>query len=129
MVPIKHQGFPGGSDGKESTCNAGVLDSISGWGRSPVEGDGNPLQYSCLKNSMDRRAWQTAVRGVTKSWTWLNNCTTTANAIYHKSPYFLKGAWLKSNDLSPMIKWNGNTGCGQKGNIQHLTMKVSMERN
>ena len=50
-------GFPGGSDGKASACNAGDLDSIPGSGRSPWEGNGNPLQYSCLENSMDRGAW------------------------------------------------------------------------
>ena len=47
-------GFPGGSDGKESTCNAGDLGLIPGSERSPAEGNGNPLQYSCLGNPMDR---------------------------------------------------------------------------
>ena len=47
-------GFPGGLDGKESACNAGDLGSTPGLGRSPGEGNGNPLQYSCLKNPMDR---------------------------------------------------------------------------
>ena len=60
-------GFPGGSDGKESTCNAGDLGSIPGSGRSPGEGKGYPLQYSGLENSMDRGAWQATVRGVAKS--------------------------------------------------------------
>ena len=50
-------GFPGGSDGQESVCNAGDLSSIPGLGRSPGEGNGNPFQYSCLENSMDRGAW------------------------------------------------------------------------
>ena len=50
------QGFPGGSDGKESACNAGDLGSIPGSGRSPGEENGNPLQYSCLENPMDREA-------------------------------------------------------------------------
>ena len=49
--------FPGGSDGKASVYNAGDLDSIPGLGRFPGEGNGNPLQYSCLENSMDRGAW------------------------------------------------------------------------
>ena len=49
-------GFPGGSDGKESACNAGDSGSISGSGRSPGEGNGNPLQYSRLENPMDREA-------------------------------------------------------------------------
>ena len=50
-------GFPGGSEGKASACNAGDLGSILGSGRSPGEGNGNPLQYSCLENPMDREAW------------------------------------------------------------------------
>ena len=50
-------GFPGGSEGKVSTCNAGDLGSISGLGRSPGEENGNLLQYSCLENPMDGRAW------------------------------------------------------------------------
>ena len=66
-------GFPGSSVGKESTCNAGDLGSIPGLGRSPGGGHGNPLQYSCLENPMDRGAWQAAVHGVTKSRTRLSN--------------------------------------------------------
>ena len=57
-------GFTGGSDGKQSACNAGDLGSIPGLGRSPGEGNGYPLQYSGLENSMD-----CTVHGVTKSWT------------------------------------------------------------
>ena len=49
--------FPGGSDGKASACNAGDPGSIPGSGRSPGEGNGNPLQYSCLENPVDRGAW------------------------------------------------------------------------
>ena len=63
------RGFPGGSEGKESACNAGDLGSIPGSGRSLVEGNGYSLQYSCLRNSMDREAWRATVHGVTKSWT------------------------------------------------------------
>ena len=51
------RGFPGGSDGKESVCNAGDPNSIPGLGRSPGEGNGSPLQYSCLENLMDGGAW------------------------------------------------------------------------
>ena len=67
-------GFPGGSVLKESACNTGDTGdtgSIPGLGRSTGEGNGNPLQYSGLENSMDRGAWQATVHGVTKSWTWL----------------------------------------------------------
>ena len=56
--------FTGGSDGKESACNAGDLGSIPGSGRSPGEWNGYPLQYSCLENPMDRGAWQATVHGV-----------------------------------------------------------------
>ena len=49
--------FPGGSDGKASVYSAGDPGSVPGWGRSPGEGNGNPLQYSCLENTMDRGAW------------------------------------------------------------------------
>ena len=59
------RGFPGGSEGKASACNAGDLGSIPGLGRSPGEGNGNPLQYSCLENPMDREAWWATVHGVT----------------------------------------------------------------
>ena len=62
-------GFSDGSAGKESACNMGGLTSIPGSGRSPGEGNGNPLQHSCLENSMDREAWQATVHGVAKSRT------------------------------------------------------------
>ena len=62
--------IPGGSDNKESACYAGDLGLILGSGRSPGEGNGNPLQYSCLENPIDRGAWQATVHGITKSWTW-----------------------------------------------------------
>ena len=58
--------FPGGYSGKESTCQAGNEDSIPGLGRSPGVGNSNPLQYSCLENSMDKEAWRATVPGVTK---------------------------------------------------------------
>ena len=61
------------SDGKESTCDSGDLGSIPGSGRSPGEGNGNPLQYSCLGNPMDRGAWWATVHGVMKSQTWLSD--------------------------------------------------------
>ena len=70
-------GFPGGSDGKASACNAGDPGSIPGLGRSPGEGNGNPLQYSCLENPMDGGAWQATVHVVTKSQTQLSDFTFT----------------------------------------------------
>jgi len=56
-------GFPGGSDGEESVCNAGDLGLIPGSGRSPGEENGHPLQYSCLENPMDRGAWWAIIHG------------------------------------------------------------------
>ena len=67
--------FPIGLDGKEPVCNAGDTGdggSVPGSGRSPEERNGHPLQYSCLENSMDRRAWWTTIHGVAKSQTWLS---------------------------------------------------------
>ena len=58
--------FPYSSVGKESACNAGDLGSVPAFGRSPGEGNGNPLQYSCLENPMDRGAWRATVYGVTR---------------------------------------------------------------
>ena len=73
--------FSGGSDGKEYACNAGdtkVTGLIPGLGRSPGEGNGNPLQYSCLENSLDRGAWWVTVHGVTVEWvSWADGFLTT----------------------------------------------------
>ena len=63
------ESFPGSSDSKESACNTGNLGLIPGSGRFPGEGNGNPLQYSCLGNPMDRGAWWAIVHGVSKSQT------------------------------------------------------------
>ena len=70
-------GFPGGSAGKESACNTGDPGSIPGLGRSPGDGNGYPLQYSYLENSMDRGAWWATILGVAKSWTRLNVLNVT----------------------------------------------------
>ena len=66
-------GFPGGSDGKDSTCSVGDLGSIPKLERSPGGGNSYPLQYSCLENSIDRGAWWATSHGFTNSLTWLND--------------------------------------------------------
>ena len=66
---VGFKGFPGGSDGKESSCNAGGPGSIPSLKSSPGERNDTPLQYSCLENSLDRGAWQATVHEVTKSRT------------------------------------------------------------
>ena len=63
-LPAQDRGFPGGSDGKEPACHVGDPGSILGSGRSPGEGNGSPLQYSCLENAMDRGAWWVIVQGL-----------------------------------------------------------------
>ena len=70
------QGFPGSSDGKASAYNAEDLGSIPMSGRSPGEGNGNPLQYSCLENPVDRGAWWAAAHRVTKSRARLSDFTS-----------------------------------------------------
>jgi len=72
QAPRRQLGFSGGSDGKEATCNAGDSGSISGWGKSPVEGIRYPLQYSCLENPQGQRTWRATAHGVAKSWTRLS---------------------------------------------------------
>ena len=73
-------GFPGGSDGKASACNAGDLGSIPGSGRSPGEGNGNPLQYSCLENLMDRGTWRGLVGSQRVRHDW-----ATKNAMFYQN--------------------------------------------
>ena len=67
--------FQSGSEGKASACNAGDPGLIPGSGRSPGERNGNPLQYSCVENSMDGEAWSATVHGLAKSWTRLSDFT------------------------------------------------------
>ena len=69
MCVLEIKGFPGGSEGKESTCNAGDLISIPGLGRSPGEANGYPLQYSCLENLPEQKSLRATVYGVAKSRT------------------------------------------------------------
>ena len=67
LCTVLSTAFPGGSDNKESACNAGDSGSIPRLGKSPEKGNGNPLQYSCLENSIDRGPWWAIVHGLTKS--------------------------------------------------------------
>ena len=78
--------FPSGSDSKASAYNVGDLGSIPGSGRSPGEGNGSPLQYSCLENPMDRGTWWATVHGVAQSQTQLSDFTFVygvRHKIYH----------------------------------------------
>ena len=94
---IQLRGFPGGSDSKESACNAGDTCSVFGSGRSPGEGNGNSLQYSCLENPMDEGAWWATVHGITKSQTQLSDFTSlhfiTYEACNQCHCWWIAGAW------------------------------------
>ena len=70
---VQWMDFPGGSDGKESAFHAGDPGSIPQSGRPPGEGNGYPLNYSCLENSTDREVWQAKIHGLARSWTQLSN--------------------------------------------------------
>ena len=85
-------GFPGGSDGKESTCNVGDRSSTPELGRSPGGGHVYPLQYPCLENPMDRGAWRAAVHGVTKSRTWLKRGLSTHEDFWFTGIFRFSGS-------------------------------------
>ena len=101
--------FPCGSDSKESACNAGDPGLVPGSGRSPREGNGTPLQYSCLENSMDRGAWPATVHGVAKSWTPLSDTVTFSQSLYYlilsttlankHCRDFTKASWLPQGSM------------------------------
>ena len=95
-------GFPSGSAGKESACNTGDLGSIPGLGRAPGEGNGNPLQCSCLENPMDRGAWQATVYGV-----------TSARHDLATKPPPLK--WMHETGCSGLVHWDDPEGWNGEG--------------
>ena len=98
--------FPGGSDGKASVYNAGDPGSIPGLGRSPGEGNGNPLQDYCLENPMNRRAWQATVHGVAKSRIQLRDFTSLIRVKFYQN---LPGIKKQNKTLlivpPPKISW------------------------
>ena len=109
VVLLSAMDFPGGSDGKESAYNAGDPGSIPGSGRSPGEGSGNPLQYSCLGNPMDGGAWWATVCGVAKSQT-LNDFTYVCLECRIGQCCL----WLRSQPfLHPCEDWETHTGPSQ----------------
>ena len=81
FIKVRQIGFPDGSDGKEYACDARNLGLIPGSGRSPGEGNGNPLQYPCLENQMGGGAWQSAVHRLAKSQTCLSDFIFKANTL------------------------------------------------
>ena len=97
-VDCRQSQLRGGSDGKEVTCNEGGLALIPGWGRSPEEGNGNPLQYSCLENPIDREAGRATVHGVTKCRRRLSNWHKGWELAAHRA-----NMWLGLKNRPPDI--------------------------
>ena len=102
-------GFPGGSEVKASAWNAGDLGLISGLGRSPGEGNGNPLQYSFLENPMDGGAWWATVHGVAKSQTQLSYFTFTFHFLWvgdGQGSLMCCSPWgCKELDMTEQLNW------------------------
>ena len=93
----KYEDFPGGSDGKASVYNAGDPGLIPGLGRSPGECNGNPLQYYCLENPMDRGAWWATVHGDTKSRTRLSDFTFSWHIRLANISYFQESSFIPTS--------------------------------
>ena len=106
--PSHKEGFPDGSDAKESACDAGDLGSFPGSARSPGEGNGNPFQYSCLKNPMDRGAWWPTVhRGHKESDTteWLPN--EGSEPMQNQLEPFSGVLWIRAKERSSFLCFPG----------------------
>ena len=123
-----------GSDGKESTCNAGDQGSIPELGRCSGEGNGYPFQYSCLENSMERGAWWATVHKVLKSWTWVNDSHP------HTPPHtFILLPWLpvaqmvkesacNAGDLGLIPESGRSSGEGNGNPLQYSCLENPMDR-
>ena len=125
--------FPGGSDGRASVYNAGDPSLIPGLGRSPGEGNGNPLQYYCLENPMDRGAWLATVHGVAQSRTRLSHFTfiffhmgiclqcreTQVQSLSWEDP-LEKGMATHSSILAWRIPWTEEPGGLQSMGLQRV---------
>ena len=130
-------GFPGGSEVKASACNAGDLSLIPGSGRSPGEGNGNPLQYSCLENPMDGGAWWATVHGVAKSRTWLSNFTFTfffqgqspfspnsTTLCWFQNYFKWNFIWSSDNQLGQVIGWKFPFTLAKNKTLNYLWMNT-----
>ena len=127
-MSVALKGFPGGSDGKASAHNIGDLGSIPRSGRSPREGNGNPLQYSCLENSMDGGAWWATVNGVAKSRTLLSDFT-----FFVAPEGFPDGATVKNlpadtGDTSLIPGLGRSPGKGSGNPLQYSCLENPMDR-
>ena len=115
-------GFPGGSEGKESACNVGDPALVPGLGRSPGEGNGNPLQYSCLENSMDGGACWAMVHGVTE--------LCNLGRAYQYKPVSGVCLWVKWRQLGMEIEqvWEGRRFRGWCGRVSEESLSSFIAR-
>ena len=100
------EGFPGGTGGKEPACQCRKLKRhgfIPGWGRSPGEEHGNPFQYPCLENTMDREEWRATVHGAAKSRTWLSDLARTRVMILQQPDLVIRPCWAQVNHRKVVI--------------------------
>ena len=116
-----------GSDGKASACNAGDLGSILGWGKSPGEGNGNPLQYSCLGNPMDRGSCWTMVHTVAKSLIWLSDFTFTFSMDFPGGSDS-KASVYNAGDLGSIPGSGRSDGEGNGNPLQYYCLENPMDR-
>ena len=110
-------GFPGGSEVKASACNAGELGSIPGLGGSLGEGNGNPLQYSCLENPMDRGAWRAILHWVVKSRTRLSDFTFTFTISLSQGIFPTQGS---NTHLLHLLHWKAVLYCTDLSSVDQI---------
>ena len=122
-------GFPGGSEVKVSAWNAGDPGSIPGLGRYPGEGNGNPLQQSCLENPMEGGAWWATIHGVAKSQTRLSDFTFTFNAMPYTSlvAQMIKNPPANAEDLGSVPGLGRSPGEGNGNPLQYSCLENSMD--
>ena len=116
-------GFPGGSEVKASASNAGNLGSIPGSRRSPGEGNGNPLQYSCLENPIDGGAWWATVHGVAKSQTQLSN---SLSLFFSDS--VVQNPLAKAGDMGLILGLGRSPGEGNGNPLQYSCLGNPRDR-
>ena len=125
-------GLPGGSVVKNAPANAGDAGLIPGSGRSPGGGNGNPLQYSCLENPMDREGWWATVHAVTKSWTWLNTHTQACMQTHRIMSVFLflliKGFLLLTWEIYKVLTFGDMSSLNSQRDHSSTVFKVTLKK-
>ena len=121
-------GFPGGTSGKEPTCQCRRhwdASSLPGSGRSPGGRQGNPLHYSCLDNPKDRGAWQATVHGVAKSWTRLKWLNMHSRMYYLREKWYTQDSQQRCTTVENVMARNKDGRKSGRGHLLHFTMHFS----